>query len=71
MCIRDRFITSVGAVIYPMLSKLSSEDNKEKFISSVVQSINSVILLVIPISVSYTHLYFSNSKNCKIFTSKF
>ena len=45
------FITSVGAVIYPMLSKLSSEDNKEKFISSVVQSINSIILLVIPISI--------------------
>ena len=45
------FITSVGAVIYPMLSKLSSEDNKEKFASSVVQSINSVILLVIPISI--------------------
>ena len=34
-----------------MLSRLSSEDNKEKFISSVVQSINSVILLVIPISI--------------------
>ena len=45
------FITSVASVIYPMLSKLSSEDNKEKFTSSVVQSINSVILLVIPISV--------------------
>lgn len=45
------FITSVAAVIYPMLSKLSSEDNKEKFKSSVVQSINSVILLVIPISI--------------------
>lgn len=45
------FITSVGAVIYPMLSKLSSEENKEKFTSSVVQSINSVILLVIPISI--------------------
>lgn len=45
------FITSIAAVIYPMLSKLSSEDNKEKFISSVVQSINSVILLVIPISI--------------------
>lgn len=45
------FITSVAAVIYPMLSKLSSEDNKEKFTSSVVQSINSVILLVIPISI--------------------
>ena len=45
------FITSVAAVIYPMLSKLSSEDNKEKFTSSVVQSINSVILLVVPISI--------------------
>ena len=45
------FITSVAAVIYPMLSKLSSKDNKEKFTSSVVQSINSVILLVIPISI--------------------
>ena len=45
------FITSVAAVIYPMLSKLSSEENKEKFISSVVQSVNSVILLVIPISI--------------------
>ena len=45
------FITSIAAVIYPMLSKLSSEDNKEKFTSSVVKSINSVILLVIPISV--------------------
>lgn len=45
------FITSVGAVIYPMLSKLSSEENKEKFTSSVVKSINSVILLVIPISI--------------------
>lgn len=45
------FITSVAVVIYPMLSKLSSEENKEKFTSSVVQSINSVILLVIPISI--------------------
>ena len=45
------FITSIAAVIYPMLSKLSSKDNKEKFISTIVQSINSVILLVIPISV--------------------
>lgn len=45
------FITSVASVIYPMLSKLSREDDKEKFTSSVVQSINSVILLVIPISI--------------------
>lgn len=45
------FITSIAVVIYPMLSKLSSEDNLDKFINSVVQSINSVTLLVIPISV--------------------
>lgn len=45
------FTTPVAAVIYPMLSKLSSEDNKDKFTSSVVQSINSIILLVIPISI--------------------
>lgn len=45
------FITSIVSVIYPMLSKLSSENKKEEFISSVVLSINSVILLVIPISV--------------------
>ncbi|MDU4862341.1 MAG: murein biosynthesis integral membrane protein MurJ [Terrisporobacter othiniensis] len=45
------FITSIGAVIYPMLSKLSSNNNKEEFEKSVTKSINSVILLVIPISV--------------------
>ncbi|CEP39029.1 transmembrane virulence factor MviN family protein [[Clostridium] sordellii] len=45
------FITSVLAVIYPMLAKLPSEDNKDQFIIYVVQSINIVILLVIPISV--------------------
>lgn len=49
--VRSLFIASVIAVIYPMLSRLSSEDNEEKFISSVVQSINSIVLLVIPISV--------------------
>lgn len=45
------FITSIGAVIYPKLSKMTSENNKEEFTSSIVQSINSVILLVVPISV--------------------
>lgn len=45
------FIASIGAVIYPMLSKLSNEKNQKKFIKSVSQSINSVILLVIPVSV--------------------
>lgn len=45
------FITSIASVIYPKLSKLSSENDKEKFSKSAVQSINSIILLVIPISV--------------------
>lgn len=45
------FITSIGSVIYPILSKLSNDNNKEKFITSVVQVINSVILLIIPISI--------------------
>ncbi len=45
------FITTIAVVIYPMLSKLSSENNKEKFAESVAQSVNSVILLIIPISV--------------------
>lgn len=45
------FITSIGAVIYPILSKLSCENNLEAFNNSVVKSINSVILLVTPISI--------------------
>lgn len=45
------FITSISSVIYPMLSKLYCEDNKDKFIDSVVKSINSIVLLVIPISI--------------------
>lgn len=45
------FITSVALVIYPLLSRLSSEDNTRKFTESVVTSINSVVLLVMPVSV--------------------
>ena len=45
------FISSIGAIIYPILSKLSAENNKERFINSVITSINSVVLLIIPISV--------------------
>lgn len=45
------FITTLGTVIYPMLSKLSSENDNNKFISIVTKSINSVILLIIPISI--------------------
>ncbi|CEP49067.1 murein biosynthesis integral membrane protein MurJ [Paraclostridium sordellii] len=45
------FIATISAVIYPMLSKLSNENNKDKFIESMVQSINVIILLIIPISI--------------------
>lgn len=44
------FITSIASVIYPMLSELSSKANKDRFIDSVVKSVNFVILLVTPIS---------------------
>ena len=45
------FITTISTVIYPMLSKLSNENNKEKLKETIVKSINSVVLLIIPISV--------------------
>ena len=45
------FIATLGAVIYPTLSKLSSENNKEKFAESVASSVNCINLLVLPASV--------------------
>lgn len=45
------FIATLGAVIYPTLSKLSSENKKEKFAESVANSVNCVNLLVVPASV--------------------
>lgn len=45
------FIATLGSVIYPTLSRLSSENNKEKFAESVSSSVNSVNLLVMPASV--------------------
>ncbi len=44
-------ITTIGAVIYPTLSKISSENDKEKFSQSVISSVNSVTLLVLPATV--------------------
>ncbi|MGL5751775.1 MAG: murein biosynthesis integral membrane protein MurJ, partial [Paraclostridium sp.] len=49
--VRGLFILSIGTVIYPMLSKLSSNNDKEEFVNSISKSISSVILLVIPISI--------------------
>lgn len=45
------FITSIVAVIYPMLSKLSTENNKEKFEEYIVKSSNSIIILVMPVAI--------------------
>lgn len=45
------FITTITSVIYPTLSKLSSEQNKGTFIEIIVRSVNSIIILVIPISI--------------------
>ena len=45
------FITTIGAVIYPTLSKLSTENNKEKFAESVANSVNCVNLVVLPATV--------------------
>lgn len=45
------FISTLGAVIYPTLSKLSTENNKEKFAESVSNSVNCVNLLVMPASI--------------------
>ena len=45
------FIASIVTVIYPMLSRISCKDNRDEFINSIVKSINSVILLVLPISI--------------------
>ncbi|MDY3959071.1 murein biosynthesis integral membrane protein MurJ [Romboutsia timonensis] len=45
------FISSIATVMYPMLSKLSSENNNEKFNKTIVQVINSIIIIIIPVSV--------------------
>ena len=45
------FIVSISAVVYPMLAKLSTDNNKVEFNKSVVTAVSTVILLVIPISV--------------------
>lgn len=45
------FITSIITVIYPKLSKLSNDDNKEGFITTIVKSSNCIILIVLPIAV--------------------
>ncbi|MEG1311649.1 MAG: murein biosynthesis integral membrane protein MurJ [Romboutsia sp.] len=45
------FVTSIVTVIYPKLAKMSNTENKDGFVSTIVKSSNSVILLVLPITV--------------------
>ncbi|CEI73362.1 murein biosynthesis integral membrane protein MurJ [Romboutsia hominis] len=45
------FIASVGSVMYPILSKLSSENNQEEIKKIIERCINCIIILAIPISV--------------------
>lgn len=44
-------ISSIGSVIYPVFSKLSSQNDEYKLKKCIVSSVNTVILLVTPISV--------------------
>lgn len=44
------FITSITSVIYPMLSRLSIEKDLKEFKSTVLASVNIIILIIIPIS---------------------
>lgn len=45
------FTVSISTVIYPLLSKLSNEKDSTKFNNTIVIAINTVVLLVIPVSV--------------------
>ncbi|WP_042271305.1 murein biosynthesis integral membrane protein MurJ [[Clostridium] dakarense] len=45
------FVTSIVTVIYPKLAQMTSSDNKDDFISTIVRSSNCIVLLVLPITV--------------------
>lgn len=45
------FITSISAVVYPILSKLSTDSGKAKFNETIVNTLNSIILIVIPVAI--------------------
>lgn len=45
------FVTCVGSVIYPKLSKLSSQKDSDGFLNIVNNSITAIIIIVIPISI--------------------
>ncbi|WP_297135923.1 murein biosynthesis integral membrane protein MurJ [Terrisporobacter sp.] len=45
------FISTLTSVIYPMLAKLAHDKKKDEFNKMVVKGINSIVLLVLPISI--------------------
>lgn len=45
------FIATIASVIYPRLAKISNEKNDVEFKKNIIESINSVILIVVPISI--------------------
>lgn len=45
------FIVSISTVVYPLLSVLSTEKDRTKFNNTIATTINTVILLVIPVSI--------------------
>lgn len=45
------FSVSISTVIYPLLSKLNAENNKEMLKKTIVSSINVITLLMVPITV--------------------
>ncbi|WP_250675446.1 murein biosynthesis integral membrane protein MurJ (plasmid) [Paraclostridium ghonii] len=44
------FIVSISSVVYPILANLTTQNNKEEFYKAIKTSVNTVILLLIPIS---------------------
>lgn len=44
------FIVSISTVVYPLLAKLSNEKNTQLFNKTITTSINTVVLLVLPVS---------------------
>ena len=45
------FVASITSVIYPLFSKLTSDNNIEKLKETLATSINSVILIIVPVSI--------------------
>lgn len=45
------FVVSISAVIYPLLSNLSSKNDSKQFGEAITTSINAIALLVLPISI--------------------